>query len=230
MSVEEKCVKKTNLLVYQQPSGEKQKRTHPCSEEIRPKYKPTICRLKPKVIRVCTGAELKRMCPPKHCECAPKVRRPSRGVFGIFGFGLKAALAAAAIYVTYDLGIWGSMEDTQNLYRTYCTMTKEPAKKKMGKWDPPSCEAERDLLRIPSFKPYGQCDDPPFDHERSAYNFQNTWNCAIECIFAGIVRFPYNIIDKFQGKETTKVVEEEQQLCIPFDELSDDEKIINKYK
>ncbi|CAH1163508.1 unnamed protein product [Phaedon cochleariae] len=224
----EKCLKKTNLLVYQQPSGGKHRR-EPCSSgRKKPAYIPTICRPNPKVIRICTGAEMKKMCAPKPCVC-PKGRRPSKGLLGLLVFGMKTALAAAAVYVSYDLGIWGSTDDTQELYRMYCRMKNEPNRKNTGKWDPPSCEAERDLFRISPFNPYGQCDDPPFDHERKAYNFQNNWNHAVAYVFAGIAGLPYNIIEKFT-KEKPDGDSVKKNVCVPFEDLPENERIINKYK
>ncbi|KAG5891183.1 hypothetical protein JTB14_031805 [Gonioctena quinquepunctata] len=203
----EACLKKTNLLVYQQPTGERQDRL-PCADKEKPRYKPQICRPTPKVIRICTGKEMKKMCPPKYCDCSPK--KPSKGLLNLLRFGLKVAAAAAAVYVTYDLGVWGSTDDTQDLYRSYCRITRDPAKNKTEKWDPPSCEAERDFFKIPAFRPYGKCDYPPFDSERTGNNLQKHWNQAIEYVFCGLAGFPYNVIEKLRYKE--KVVSKDTEV------------------
>lgn len=66
----------------------------------------------------------------------------------VAGFGVKSALAAAAVYITYDMGIWGSTEETQNLYGNACTLFGQPKPKKSSKWDPPSCEAESEFFAV----------------------------------------------------------------------------------
>lgn len=73
---------------------------------------------------------------------------PPLMVFGLVGFGLKSAIAAAVVYVTYDMGVWGSPDDTQQLYSNVCTMVGKPLPKKNDKWDPPSCEAESEFFAV----------------------------------------------------------------------------------
>lgn len=69
-------------------------------------------------------------------------------MLGLVGFGLKAALAAAAWYVTYDMGIWGTSDDTHEIYRTYCRIIKGPCEEKAEKWEPVQCKAEKELMRV----------------------------------------------------------------------------------
>jgi len=52
------------------------------------------------------------------------------------------------VYVTYDMGVWGSPDDTQQLYSNACTMVGKPLPKKNDKWDPPSCEAESEFFTV----------------------------------------------------------------------------------
>lgn len=68
--------------------------------------------------------------------------------FLISGFGAKSAVAAAAIYITYDMGIWGTTDETQDLYNTACHLFGSPKPKRNDKWDPPSCEAESELFSV----------------------------------------------------------------------------------
>lgn len=223
----EKCLKKTNILVYQTPTGEKKKKESPCAQK-QPSFQPPICRPKTKQIRICTGKEMKKMCAPKLCECPAPPK--SRGLLGLLGFGLKAAIAAAAVYVTYDIGIWGSTDDTQDLYRAYCRLKTEPKRQETMKWDPPSCDTERDLFRPPSFNPYSRCDQPPIDQERKGYEYKQCWNKAVAKTFSVLAGLPYNLIDRISGVKKEEEEEVEIVQCIPFDELPEEEKILNKYK
>lgn len=58
------------------------------------------------------------MCPPKLCDCPPKPLK--RGFFGylalILGVGIKTGIALGLVYWTYDIGLWGDAEDTEDLY------------------------------------------------------------------------------------------------------------------
>ncbi|KAJ8924238.1 hypothetical protein NQ315_007030 [Exocentrus adspersus] len=226
----EKCLKKTNLLVYKTPPGQRAEKKIP-GDYQKPKYKIKICAPQPKHIRICTGRELKRMCAPKVCKC-PTTKPKGRGLVGLLGFGLKAALAAAAWYVTYDMGIWGSSDDTHELYRNYCRLMKAPCEPKDDKWEPVQCTAEKQLFKIPKFDPYGYCDEPPINIQRKAYDFQNRWNSTVASVFSGITEFPYNVINKFK-KEQKEETEEEEPQCVPYSKLSEEEReyiIKNAYK
>ena len=75
-----------------------------------------------KKIGVCTGAELKNMCPEMPCECL--ATKPGFGLFSglksLVGFGLKAALAAALVYWSYDIGLWSDSARTEEIYAKVC--------------------------------------------------------------------------------------------------------------
>jgi hypothetical protein len=104
-----------------------------------------------KRIKICTGAELKKMCPPPPCPCPPKPPRVGflQRLAKILGFGAKSLLALGAIYVTYDMGIWGDSQATGELYKSMCNAILphivEPAKEKPMS---PSCKAELELFNV----------------------------------------------------------------------------------
>ncbi|XP_019767597.1 uncharacterized protein LOC109542704 isoform X2 [Dendroctonus ponderosae] len=224
---EEKCLKKSNILVYQQPSGQRTERKR---DDCKGRVKIPLCKPQPKPIRVCTGADLRKMCSPKVCPCEPSKKKPF-GILRVLGFGFKSALAAAAVYITYDMGIWGSTEETQNLYGNACTLFGQPQPKKNSKWDPPSCEAESGFFSKPNYKPYDYCQDPPIRAEESFLKFKHMWNRSVSYIFHGIANFPGNLTGKDSklkpDEEATKPKE-----CISYKQLSDAEleKIKSIYK
>ncbi|XP_057668195.1 uncharacterized protein LOC130901111 [Diorhabda carinulata] len=231
---EAQCLTKTNLLAYQKPEGEKTEQ-RPCQKRKQPAYSATISRCQPKVIKICTGAEMKKMCPPP-CDCTIKPRSSGRssGALGILFLGIKAAIAATLVYVSYDMGIWGTTDDTQDLYRKYCAATSQP-KKRNDKWDPPSCEAQKELFAARPFNPYGHCDEAPINPERSFHTFQNKWNKGVECVFGSLACFPNNIINLFCGdnkqkNQLTRDKQDTQPRCIPYNQLPDEQKVINSYK
>ncbi|KAJ8984047.1 hypothetical protein NQ317_000009 [Molorchus minor] len=216
-----KCNKKINLLVYQTPSGQRTDRV-PCNKDsCKATYRAPICIPKPKQIRVCTGAELKRMCPPKVCPCV----RDKKGsiLLALLGFAMKTAIAAGAVYVSYDLGLWGTTDDTFKVYRDYCNILSEPNIQRATKWDPPSCDAEKDLFNLPRFNPRAHCEKPPIDMERQTTAFQKCWNRGIEFVFGSLVGFPNNLM---KGLEREKAVKKEA--CVKMEEV--DGVIENNYK
>lgn len=108
-----------------------------------------------KRIRVCTGAEMKKICPPKLCDCPPKKKK---GFFAclmqLFALGFKILVAGGIVYISYDAGIWGDSEQTERLYGSFCQtflplicpdsgVTK---KKKL----PEVCMAEMELMCVVS--------------------------------------------------------------------------------
>ncbi|XP_050308148.1 uncharacterized protein LOC126744679 [Anthonomus grandis grandis] len=227
----EKCLRKSNLLVYQQPSGQ---RTDRRFDDCKNKIKIPICTPKPKTIRVCTGAELRKMCPPPVCPCEPtKKKVRSFGLIRFLGFGLKSAIAAAMVYITYDMGIWGTTEDTQQLYSNACTMFGSPRPKKNTKWDPPSCEAESEFFPPHTYNPYAQCEEPPIRTEDTYMKFKNLWNQGVSSVFHGIANFPGNLMS-FEGKSKAKDGDgkKEDVKCVSYSQLSDEEreKLTNIYK
>ncbi|XP_028146201.2 uncharacterized protein LOC114339721 isoform X1 [Diabrotica virgifera virgifera] len=227
MSRNKKCPDKSNFLVYTKPQGDeadKHGKHKKCRKTAT--YEATISRVPPKVIKICTGAEMKKMCPPP-CDCPKIIKAANKngGLLGFLLFSLKVAIAAGVVYVSYDLGIWGTTEDTQNLYRKYCAAKSEP-RKKNDKWESPSCEAQQDLFAAKVLRPYEHCDNPPFDSEKSYYKFQNKWNSGVQTVFGAIAGFPYNIINWSRRKEVVN----DQLKCVPYSDLPESEKIVSSYK
>lgn len=111
-------------------------------------------------IRVCTGAELKRMCPELPCECPPTRAGWSliSGLRSLVGFGLKAALAAALVYWSYDIGLWGDSTRTEEIYSEICQaiMPMFCSKSARDTLQPRElselCEAEMDMMCVVSVK------------------------------------------------------------------------------
>lgn len=172
---------------------------------------------------MCSRTDMKKMIPPKICEC-PK---PSggRGSFGLLLFGIKAAIAAAAVYVSYDLGVWGTIDEAQEMYRTFCAARKGPLQRKNDKWSPPSCEAERSLHRSGYFNQFSHCDVPPIDLEQDSSKLGKYWNCGIESAFKALAGLPFNVIDKIRGININ-TEKQEEIVCDP----NNTERIENKYK
>ncbi|CAH1998293.1 unnamed protein product [Acanthoscelides obtectus] len=226
---DQKCLNKTNLLVYQTPSGEKQERKAPCVAKV--PYRPPICKPTPKTIRVATGKELKRICPPKLCDCGRGPKKPGKGMLGLLGFALKAGLAAAAVYVSYDIGVWGTGDDTMDLYKSYCNLKTDPQKRKEETWKPQSCQQERELFTPAQFDPYQHCGKPPIDLQDKQIKFKQYWNCAVTCVFSAIAGLPNNIINRGSKEKKDETKDQDQQpFCIPYNELPEDEKIENSYR
>ncbi|CAG9763951.1 unnamed protein product, partial [Ceutorhynchus assimilis] len=190
---DDKCLKKSNILVFQQPSGKKTERKHGACEKKMPI---PICMPKPKPIHICTGAELRKMCPPPAC---PRPRASpfasQLGPMKFLGFGLKAAVAAALVYVTYDMGVWGGSDDAQQFYSDACALFGQPKPRRSDKWDPPSCEAEKDLFPSkPRHGAFDYCDDPPIKVDDGYWKLQSTWNCAVMHVFRALAGFPGNLM------------------------------------
>lgn len=106
-----------------------------------------ILRAQPKRIQICTGSDLRNMCPPKICPPVVK-KHPFRALFRL---GLKSAIAAALVYQSIQAGIWGSADDTQKLYTSACKVIKprytEP-KVVISRFNSNACESERELFPV----------------------------------------------------------------------------------
>lgn len=228
--LKDSCVKKTNQLVYPKPTGERHDKPPSCySSKIL--HRPPICRIKPKPIRVCSRTDMKKMVPPPKCECKVKRIGGKGGLSSLLLFGLKAAIAAGVVYVSYDVGIWGTIDQTQEMYKTLCTATTTPQKRNTDKWSPPSCEAERSLHRPNHFNQYSHCDVSPIDLEESSAKWRSYWNSAVEAVFSSIASFPHNIINNFKLLEGFKRnISNDTEECIPYDQLPEEEKVNNTYK
>lgn len=145
-------------------------------------------------------------------------------------FGLKAALAAGAIYVSYDLGVWGTTDQTQEMYRTFCAARTSPQKRKNDKWSPPSCEAERSIHHVSPFNQFSHCDDTPFNLEKNGIKWGSYWNFGVEQLFHALAGLPYNVTNKFREIRGDKKEKLEEVSCIPYRELPENEKVVNTYK
>ncbi|KAL1502269.1 hypothetical protein ABEB36_007435 [Hypothenemus hampei] len=214
----ENCLKKSNILVYQQPSGKRVERnTNDCGRTI----KIPICTPHPKPIHVCTGAELRKMCSPKICPCnaQPKSRF---GLLKLLGFGLKSAIAVAAVYITYDMGIWGTTDDSQAFYSNACTIFGHPQPKKNTKWDPPSCEIESDFFNNYQYKPYEYCEQPPLRVEDIRMKIKQYWNKGVIFIFHGIAELPNKLMgrtDETVHHQQT-ILQNDESKSVPHSQLS----------
>ncbi|KAH0813225.1 hypothetical protein GEV33_009566 [Tenebrio molitor] len=179
-----------------------------------------------KRIKICTGAELKKMCPPPPCPCPPKPPRVGflQRLAKILGFGAKSLLALGAIYVTYDMGIWGDSQATGELYKSMCNAILphivEPAKEKPMS---PSCKAELELFNMFERDPYC-CDKFPIDHESGVYEMQQKWNKIVSTTFSAVSGFPGRVktwsqrmFCKMFDTESCKQMkaEEEEEECCP---------------
>lgn len=126
-----RCVRKQNLLVYDKSNLCVAKSKLPKTCYITP-----LKKANPKKIRVCTGADLKRMCPPKLCAC-PTKRAKNTGLWAslgrLLGFGVKGALAGGLIYWTYGIGLWGKPDETEQLYIDLCKYAYKPDQEEIDK-------------------------------------------------------------------------------------------------
>ncbi|RZC40243.1 uncharacterized protein BDFB_008631 [Asbolus verrucosus] len=182
------CARKTNLLVYERQKGEG------CRPQ--PKiYIPPISSPQVKRIKICTGAELKKMCPPPPCPCPPKIPRPTliTRLARLLGLGVKSLLALGAVYVTYDMGIWGDSNTTGDLYKRICIeMLPKFVEPSKAKSIPPSCQAEQELFNLLEKDPYC-CDKFPIDHENGVYELQQKWNKVVSTTFESVAGFPNHV-------------------------------------
>lgn len=223
---DEKCVKKMNKLIYPESTGEKRPDKYNCTTS-RLVHRPSICRLKPKQVRICNRADMKKMVPPIICDCKVKT---GGGLLSLLMFGLKAAFAAGAIYVTYDLGIWGTTDQTQEMYRTYCAAKTSPQIKKQEKWNPPSCEAERGFHKEGTFYPYSHCDVSPIDMQNNSVKWSNYWNSGVTLFFGGLAGLPYNLINILSGRNRHKESGERKKCEGPEFKFAESEVVENHYK
>ncbi|EFA07381.1 uncharacterized protein LOC656310 [Tribolium castaneum] len=215
----ETCAKKTNLLIYEREKGEACK---PPKTYIPPISSPQVKRIK-----ICTGAELKKMCAPPPCPCPPKIPRPTllQRLGKLLGLGAKSLVALGAVYVTYDMGIWGDSKTTGELYKNVCNAILpniiEPAKEKPLT---SSCKAELELFNAFEKDPYC-CDKFPIDSESSAYEVQQKWNKIVTKTFSAIAGFPatvrnwsHQVYCKMVDAESCKVAQDDgEEECCPCD-------------
>lgn len=111
-----------------------------------------IVSLPAKRIKICTGAELKKMCAPPSPPCLPKKPKTTMmmRLARVLGFGAKSMLALGAVYVTYDMGIWGDSETTRGLYKRLCQFILpqivQPVKEKPVQSS--SCQEQLELFNV----------------------------------------------------------------------------------
>lgn len=196
----QKCVQKTNLLVYEKKRGED-------FEHMQSNKFVSHVRCVPgKKIRICTGAELKKTCPPKPCACpCPK---PPLGILSWIGslikLGFKVLIAGGIVYWTIEKGIWGTPDSTEELYTQYCQAYaprfcpesmehKEVQKTRL-------CEVQESLQcqKIPA--PPGTCDAVP-SIERRVQTMKEKWNRFIMCTFGLLAYFPDNAIQFYHDSK-----------------------------
>lgn len=183
-----------------------------------------VCRIKPKAIRVCTGADLRRMCPPRMCDCST-IKPRGNALLSLLLFGLKAAIAAGAVYVTYDMGIWGTNDDSQNFYSTTCNIiapTTMTPRRINNKWDPPSCFESKTLFKMPPYNPYG-CDEPPYNMSRVFYALENIWNHSIYAIFSNVAAMPYKVLAILNPAEEETIKEKKPLIQTATEDVDDGE-------
>lgn len=91
------------------------------------------------------------MCAPPPCPCPPRPPRPTllQRIGRIIGFGFKSAVALGAVYVTYDMGIWGDSKTTGQLYKNICEEIipgmVEPRKERPRS---PACKSETEIFNV----------------------------------------------------------------------------------
>ncbi|XP_022905661.1 uncharacterized protein [Onthophagus taurus] len=182
------CVKKTNILVYDKSKPN-------CNIDVKPGgyIIPPIANVPAKKIRVCTGADLRKMCAPKLCEC-PKVHKVGlmTRLFRLIGFGIKLVIAGGLIYWTYDMGLWGDSYQSEEIYLGLCeTITPlicscPPKPRNISD----VCEKEIELMcKPPPRETDGVCRKAP-NTEVAAHNVKSTWNKLVVCTFDIITDFP----------------------------------------
>uniref|UniRef100_A0A1Y1LPJ6 MICOS complex subunit MIC13 n=1 Tax=Photinus pyralis TaxID=7054 RepID=A0A1Y1LPJ6_PHOPY len=186
---------KTTMLVY-----DRQRKASLPKENY---SKPKIATVPTKKIKICTGSEVKKMCRPKPCECPPKTSS-SRSFMAMCGFLMKSLIAGSVVYWTYDAGIWGDSERTEEVYTNLCHMLHGDTHKQITHISK-ACLAEMELRKLsPTPPPVDECSRPPIDSGKTMYKIKDAWNHAITCIFEGVTQFPGNIMrwyNEKQGKE-----------------------------
>ncbi|XP_066249513.1 uncharacterized protein [Euwallacea similis] len=199
---DDKSLTKSNIFVYQQSTGERvERKVDDCKEKI----KIPICTPSPKTIKICTGKDLRQMCVSKLCACDPP--KKYKFVFKkALGFGLKLTVAAAVAYKTYQMGIWGSPDDTQRFYNSACTMFRLPKPMKNDKWDPPSCQSESEFFLKNYLDLFAPCSlQPPIRTEDSFEKIKHCWNKGINFLFSGLASIPAYLSQHEENSDNGKL-------------------------
>ncbi|KAK4884498.1 hypothetical protein RN001_000769 [Aquatica leii] len=188
------CKGKTTLLVYER-SEKPAERKHDCVP------RPQISIVPTKKIRICTGAELKKMCRPTPCECPPQLSK-----FGSFLnclyrtvlFSIKSAILGSLVYWTWEAGIWGDSVDVERFYSTVCYLFSEKCTKP-DKVLSKSCQKELEIIALtipPSVD--DPCIVPPVNNAKLQYKIKQSWNHAVTGVFEGVTQFPDNVSRYYQ--------------------------------
>lgn len=200
-----KCQKKANLLVYEKKACE------PECPKIDIYGVAPISKITAKRIRVCTGAELKKMCAPKICGCEVEERKRRNFIASILGLGAKGLLAAALIYGSYECGLWGTGEDTEKLYMDMCDTAaplmypeckRKPCPDAYKQEDPETekyCRIQRSLSCSILDKPHKPCCNNPPSIARGMYSIAENWNKFVITLFDVIVNLPEKLSNLFSS-------------------------------
>lgn len=99
-----------------------------------------------KRIRVATGDELRMMCAPYPCSCPGANDITLIGaILSALGLAFKILIVGGLIYVTYDAGLWGNSEQTEELYVRSCRVFAKQKKPTDETEKTQVCEEEEEL-------------------------------------------------------------------------------------
>lgn len=68
-------------------------------------------------------------------------------MFPLLGMGSKMLIAAACVYLSYDIGLWGTAEDTEDLYRKFCNL-RNKRRDQTDKLLPPTCATQKERFPV----------------------------------------------------------------------------------
>ncbi|XP_018334150.1 uncharacterized protein LOC108743180 [Agrilus planipennis] len=166
-----------------------------------------------KHIKVCTGAEMKKKCFQARPCAAPITPPKSAGqkLASLILFGVKAAFAGSLVYMTYEMGLWGNSQSTEQIWKEMCEIFGLSKKREIPE---PSlrCKAERELgaMAQPGFP--DACSRMMVDTERTVYNLQNTWNKIVTSIFWFFLKGPEELIN-YVNQQSKKPVQRKASGC-----------------
>ncbi|KAF5281635.1 hypothetical protein FQA39_LY17757 [Lamprigera yunnana] len=189
-----KCPDKTTLLIYN-------KNERPIDRGADCIPTSNVDRVPTKKIRICTGAELKKMCRPPPCSCPPELSKFGSVSYYFFRFVLfciKSATISGLIYWTWDVGVWGDSEDTERFYSNICylfTDCKKP-EKTLSK----ACQKEQEIRQLELIsQTEDECKRPTVNRAKTIYKIKNTWNRAITTIFGSFATLPESVKHRFEN-------------------------------
>ncbi|XP_012285267.1 uncharacterized protein LOC105702346 [Orussus abietinus] len=97
---------------------------------------------KPVTIKLCTRKELQGTCAPKLCDCPqkPPPETKLQKLCRWLNFGLKCSVTGGLVNWTYSIGLWGSSEKTEDIYRGMISELQSIKK--------PPVETEEDMPKL----------------------------------------------------------------------------------